>query len=134
MTKEVRPRQWGPAPFPDLAGAVLQQESGGRVGVAGPETPYGKAFGLMQVQDGTGKEMAQKLGIPWRPDLMRGTDEAAASYQRAVGEAYLREGLERHGGDARKALMYYHGGPDQRLWGPKTRRYADEVLSRIRGR
>jgi soluble lytic murein transglycosylase-like protein len=133
MKKEVRARP-ARAPFPDLSAAVLQQESGGRAGVAGPQTPYGQAFGLMQVQDGTGKEMAQKLGLPWRPDLMRGTDEAAASYQRAIGEAYLREGLERHGGDPRKALMYYHGGPDQQLWGPKTRRYADQVLARMRGR
>lgn len=110
------------------------QESGGRVGIPGPPTPYGRAFGLMQVQDGTGKEMAAKLGLAWRPDLMRGTDKAAAGYQRAIGEAYLREGLDRHGGDPRKALMYYHGGPDQRLWGPKTRRYAEQVLSRMKGR
>lgn len=88
----------------------------------------------MQVQDGTGKEMARKLGVPWRADLMRGTTDAAQKYQRMIGEAYLREGMERHGGNSRNALMYYHGGPDQRLWGPKTRRYADAVLRRVKGR
>lgn len=88
----------------------------------------------MQVQDGTGKEMAAKLGLPWRPDLMRGTTDEAAEYQRRIGLTYLQEGLARFGGDERKALMYYHGGPDQRKWGPKTRAYAESVLRRTRGR
>lgn len=87
----------------------------------------------MQVQDGTAQEMAQKLGLPWRPELMRGSSDEAANYQRAIGNAYLEEGLRRHGGDVRSALMFYHGGPNQKLWGPKTRAYADAVLKRMRG-
>jgi hypothetical protein len=101
--------------------------------VAGPQTPYGQAFGLKQVQDGTGQEMAQKLGLPWRPDLMRGTTDEAAAYQTAIGEAYLREGIAKTG-SVREGLMYYHGGPNRKLWGPKTRAYADNVLQRTRGR
>lgn len=80
----------------------------------------------------TAREMAGKLGLPWRPDLLRDTGEMGARYQRALGEAYLREGLEKTG-NVRDALHYYHGGPNRRLWGPKTRGYADQVLSRARG-
>jgi soluble lytic murein transglycosylase-like protein len=93
-------------------------------------TQYGQAFGSMQVQDATGQEMAQKLGLPWRPDLMRGTSQEAAQYQRTIGNAYLQEGLQKTG-NLRDALHYYHGGPNRKLWGPKTRRYADEVLGRL---
>ena len=85
----------------------------------------------MQVQDATGREMAGKLGIDWRPDLMRGTSPEAHSYQRLIGNAYLQEGIARTG-SVREGLMYYHGGPNRRMWGPKTRSYADNVLRRLR--
>lgn len=123
----------GPGTFPSVTKAQIGVESSGRRGIAGPQTPYGQAFGLMQVQDGTGQEMARKLGVAWRPDLMRGTSDAAAQYQTAIGQAYYNEGLRRYGGDQRKALMYYHGGPNERLWGPKTRAYADTVMARMGG-
>jgi soluble lytic murein transglycosylase-like protein len=120
--------------FPDLMGAVIQQESGGRAGAVGPETPYGRALGMSQMLPATAREMAGKLGLPYREDLLRGTDEQSAQYQRRLGEAYLHEGLTRYGDDHRRALMYYHGGPDERMWGPKTRAYADQTLRRLRGR
>lgn len=75
--------------------------------------------------------MARKLGLPWRPDLMTGTDATAAQYQRALGEAYLQEAMSATGGNLRDALRYYHGGPNRRQWGPKTNAYADSVLSRL---
>lgn len=74
--------------------------------------------------------MAAKLGLPWHPDLVNGTDEAARKYQLALGRAYFNEGLARTG-NVRDALHYYHGGPNRHLWGPKTHRYADEVLARV---
>lgn len=114
-----------------LLNGLIQQESGGRVGVAGPPTKYGTAHGLTQVLDSTGQEIARKLGIPWRPDLLRGKTDEAAEYQKRMGRFYLEEGLKKYGGDARKALMYYHGGPDTKKWGPKTRAYATAVLARL---
>lgn len=84
------------------------------------------------MQDATGAEMARKLGVPWRPDLMRGTSDDAAAYQRAIGDAYLQEGLQKTG-NVRDALHYYHGGPNRRLWGSKTRSYASKVLGRTGG-
>lgn len=106
---------------------IIQQESGGRPGAMGQMTQYGRPMGSTQMLPATAKEMAQKLGLPWRPDLMAGTSPEAAQYQETLGRAYYEQGLQAEGGDPRRAAMYYHGGPDHRQWGPKTRRYADEV-------
>jgi soluble lytic murein transglycosylase len=113
--------------------ALIQQESGGRAGAIGPRTQYGQALGKTQMLPDTAREMAGKLGVPWRPDLMTGTSAEASSYQERLGQAYFEEGLQRTG-NVRDALHYYHGGPNRDLWGPKTRSYADSVLSRLRGR
>lgn len=112
--------------------ALIQQESGGRPGIFGPKTRYGQAVGLTQMLPDTARGVAQKLGIPWRPDLLSAKDEAGAAYQRTLGEGYLREGLEMTG-NLQDALHYYHGGPNRKLWGPKTRAYARSVMSRIGG-
>lgn len=122
------------AGFDSVFDALIQQESGGRAGVRGQQTPYGQPLGMTQMLPETAREMAGKLGLPWKPELLTGTDRNAAAYQRQLGRAYLQEGLSRHGGDWEKALMFYHGGPNQRLWGPKTRAYASAILSRVRGR
>lgn len=125
------PRYNGPMPtsadalFPSL----VAQESGGRAGVRGPMTQYGQALGRTQVLPSTARGIAQNLGIPYREDLLTGTTPEAAAYQDQLGRAYLEEGFAKTG-NARDALMYYHGGPDRSLWGPKTQRYADEVLMR----
>lgn len=81
---------------------------------------------------GTAQEMATKLGLPFRPDLLRSNDPAALDYQRRLGAAYLQEGLAKTG-NVRDALRYYHGGPDRAQWGPKTNAYANAILSRIGG-
>jgi hypothetical protein len=107
--------------------AMKQRESGGRPGVIGPQTPYGRAQGLTQMLPATAREMAQKLGVPWRPELMTGKTPEAAAYQEQLGRAYYEEGLAKYGGDPAKAAAYYHGGPNERLWGPKTQEYARAV-------
>lgn len=111
--------------------SLVIQESGGRPGVAGPETKYGRAYGLTQVLDETGRGVASRLGIEWKPELMRGTSKEAAEYQLKIGRGYFDEGLERYNGDLKSALKFYHGGPNENNWGPKTRRYADEILARV---
>lgn len=125
------PQYNGPMPtsadalFPSL----IAQESGGLAGVRGPMTQYGQALGRTQVLPSTARGIARNLGIPYREDLLTGTTPEAAAYQDQLGRAYLDEGFQKTG-NAREALMYYHGGPDRSLWGPKTQRYADEVLQR----
>lgn len=126
----VTPGRGAPSPD-DIFGALVQQESGGSPGVTGPQTPYGQAQGATQMLPQTAQAMAAKLNLPWRPDLMTGTSPEAEQYQHTLGRAYFDEGLQRYGGDPRKALMYYHGGPDESLWGPKTAAYADAVMGRL---
>lgn len=100
--------------------------------MVGPQTQWGRALGMTQMLPDTAREMANKLGVPYREDLLRGSTPQAAQYQRALGEAYFKEGLARTG-NVRDALHYYHGGPNRKMWGPKTRSYADAVLGRIKG-
>lgn len=90
------------------------------------------ALGSTQMLPATAREMANKLGLPFRPDLLQSNDKTALQYQQALGQAYLKEGLERTG-NMRDALRYYHGGPDRAQWGPKTNAYVDQVLGRLRG-
>lgn len=105
---------------------LIKQESGGRAGIVGPETPYGRAIGRTQMLPDTAKGAAQSLGIPYREDLLRGTTPEAAQYQDMLGRAYLEEGFTKTG-SVDGALKYYHGGPNEALWGPKTQAYAQAV-------
>lgn len=113
--------------------ALVAQESGGRAGLPGQMTQYGRPIGATQMLPATAREMAGRLGVDWRPDLLRGTSREAKNYQLQLGRAYFNQGLAETG-NVRDALHYYHGGPDRRLWGPKTRRYASEVLARVGAR
>lgn len=88
-------------------------------------------MGVGQVMPTTAKTLASRLGLPWRPDLMRGTSAEARRYQDQITHAAAQEAWAATNGDPRAAAMYYHGGSDRRLWGPKTRRYAEEVLARL---
>lgn len=103
------------------------RESSGNYAAVGPATPYGRAYGGNQLQPGTAKDMAAKLNLPWRPDLLTDTSSTGRNYQDALGQAYLQEGYDKTG-NWRDALRYYHGGPDKRLWGKKTNNYADSIL------
>jgi soluble lytic murein transglycosylase len=105
---------------------IIPQESGGN-GLA--LSPKG-ALGSTQMLPNTAREMAGKLGLPFRPDLLRSNTPEALQYQRRLGEAYFQQGLSETG-NIRDALHYYHGGPDRRQWGPKTRAYANQVLARL---
>lgn len=115
-------------------GAIVGQETGGRYGV--PNAEGSGAMGLGQQMPETARALAQRLGLPWRPELMSGTGPEARAYQDKITDAAVREAWEAGGSgrDPRTSAMYYHGGSNRRIWGPKTRRYADEVLARIGGR
>jgi len=80
-------------------------------------SPQG-AEGISQLMPGT----AKALGVdPFNP------------VQAVDGQArYLKQGIDATG-SLQGGLMFYHGGPDQRGWGPKTRAYATDVLARLGG-
>lgn len=111
-----------------MFGSLIQQESGGNGAAVSPKG----ALGSTQMLPATAQEMARKLGLPFRPDLLRSNDPRALQYQQRLGRAYFEEGLQRTG-NVRDALRYYHGGPNRSMWGPKTNAYADSILSRLGG-
>lgn len=89
-------------------------------------------MGVGQVMPATARTLAARLGLPYRPDFMAGTDPAARQYQDRITDAAAREAWQAGGGDPRRAAMYYHGGSNRRLWGPKTSAYAASILGRLR--
>jgi hypothetical protein len=112
-------------------GAIVGQESGGRYGV--PNSEGSGAMGIGQVMPGTARVLAGRLGMPYRPDLMGGKDPTAQAYQNQITDAAAQEAWDAGGGDPAKAAMYYFGGSNRAKWGPKTRRYASDILARLGG-
>jgi soluble lytic murein transglycosylase-like protein len=117
-------------PVDKVFDSLITQESRGRAGAVGPMTQYGQALGMAQTLPGTARQMAGRLGLPYSEAQLRGKDAASGDYQRKIGRAYFDEALGKTG-NARDALHYYHGGPNRKIWGPKTRAYANEVLARV---
>lgn len=103
----------------ELALAVAHVESGMRPAhtVTGPPTRYGRAVGSMQILPSTGRAMGC--------GNLRDTRQNVR-----CGVLYLRRSLDRHG-DAGLAALEFHGGPNRRLWGPRTQRYRQMVLARM---
>jgi hypothetical protein len=85
-------------------------ESSHIAGKDGPMTRHGQAHGLTQMLDGTGQDTAAQLGVPWRPDLMRGDTQEAIDYQRKLGFAHFDELLQKYGGNPAVALAAYNAG------------------------
>jgi soluble lytic murein transglycosylase-like protein len=106
--------------------AVTSVESHGNGTAVSPKG----ALGSTQLMPETAREMAGKLGLPFRPDMLKSNDRAALNYQRSLAGAYLKEGLDKTG-NLTDALHYYHGGPDRSMWGRLTKAYADAVLNRL---
>ncbi len=106
---EVRLRRYGPlirkyaeanGLSADLVERVIRAESGAR-----PRAESSKhAKGLMQITPITEREVCQRTGIE-RGDLFE------PEYNIRVGTAYLRQLLDRFGGDIHLAVPAYHMGP-----------------------
>jgi hypothetical protein len=93
-----------------LWAAQINQESGGkqmaRDGTTPLTSPAG-AIGIAQIMPGTGPEAAKLAGLPWDPERLR----SDASYNEALGRAYMDKQLQTFGGDTAKALAAYNMGP-----------------------
>lgn len=113
-----------------LFDSVLTQESRHRPGITGEKTPYGIPEGEGQMLPATAEAMAKKLGVAWQPELMTGKTSEAEAYQKKLSRAYFDEGVDKYGRDAHKVLSHYYAGPNEKLWGPKTQAYAQEVAKR----
>lgn len=99
---------------PLLLRAIAQAESSENPNVA--DSSAG-AQGPMQIIPDTQRRLGMKPG-------------AAKDYSLAVhaGADLLDQNLKRYG-DVDKAVLAYHGGTDERNWGPKTRAYLQKVTS-----
>jgi soluble lytic murein transglycosylase-like protein len=127
---------------PDLWGALIQQESGGRQSAVSPRGAFGRA----QLMPDTAAYVARRMGDPSLAERAR-TDPAV---NERLGQAYLDEQMQRFGNPA-VALAAYNAGPEkaaewvqrfgmpepgrelewaQRLTYPETRQYVANILSR----
>lgn len=120
-----------PANYDAFKRAIIKQETGGRYGI--PNAQGSGAMGVGQVMPDTARALAARVGLPYRPELMAGTHAEARAYQDRITDAAVKEAWNAggQGRDPRASAMYYHGGSNRKIWGPKTRRYADEVLTKI---
>jgi hypothetical protein len=98
---------------PNLIRAVIQTESSGN-----PKAVSSKgAVGLGQLMPAT----AKSLGVSDPTDPKQAIPAIAS---------LLNENLNRYG-NVQDALRAYHGGTDQKNWGPLTQAYPQKVLSNI---
>jgi hypothetical protein len=123
----------GPVSADQVWNSIVTQESGGQAGKIGPMTRWGTAKGATQLLDSTAQQMANKLGVPYRPDLMIAKTQEGLAYQLKLGRAYYDQGLAASNGDPRGAAAYYFGGPSAAMHGPKTDAYVDQVVRRASG-
>jgi soluble lytic murein transglycosylase len=65
------------------------------------------AQGLMQLMPATAREVAKKLGLSYRPELLTAKPE----YNIALGTYYIDKMTERFGGSYPMALAAYNAGP-----------------------
>jgi soluble lytic murein transglycosylase len=103
---------------------IIPWESGGNGEAVGGSGELGST----QLMPGTARQMASKLGLPYRPDMLKSNALQAKAYQRALGMAYLQQGLEATG-TPYGALRYYNGGPGFASK-PSTDAYARNVLAK----
>lgn len=118
----------GPLTVERLAPIFAAQESNFDYTAVNAETG---ALGKYQIMPDTGKVLARRAGLPWRPDMMRKNDQASRNYQDKLGNAAIQESIDYSGGDPAKLFSHYYGGSNQKQWGPKTRRYTQEMLARL---
>ena len=118
-----------PADYRSFKNAVIGQDSGGRYGVA--NTQGSGAMGVGQIMPATAQALSQRLGLPYRPDLLSSSTPQAKSYQDALTEAAVREAWNYGNGNPSIAASYYFAGPDRGKWGPQTQQYVQGILSRL---
>lgn len=102
----------------EFALRVAWQESRFNPRAIGPQTPWGRAYGPMQVLPSTARMV--EPGVTARALL-------SAETGTRIGVAYLARAWHSQGQDPVRAAMRYHGGPNTRLWGPRTRAYGAAV-------
>lgn len=89
------------------------------------------ALGAYQVMPATGRALAQRLGVAWRPDMMQKDDPVSRRYQDAIGREAIHDAVVAGGGNPDETFAYYHAGPDPDMRGPKTAQYVTDMKNRV---
>lgn len=90
-------------------------------------------MGIGQIMPDTARALAARLNLPYRPDLLAGNSSDARWYQDKLTDAAVKEAWAAGGSgkDPRTSAHYYFAGSNRKGWGPKTRRYGDDIISRL---
>jgi hypothetical protein len=115
--------------YNDFRRAIIAQESGGRYGI--PNAEGSGAMGIGQIMPDTARAIAKRIGLPYRPELLAGTDEASREYQDALTTEATKEAFNYGKGDPQLAAQYYFAGPNKKGWGPKTQEYGLDIMRRL---
>jgi hypothetical protein len=115
--------------YEDFRRAIIAQESGGRYGIANAEGSG--AMGIGQIMPGTARAIAKRIGLPYRPELLAGTDEASREYQDTLTAEATKEAFDYGKGDPQLAAQYYFAGPNKAGHGPKTQKYGMDIMRRL---
>jgi hypothetical protein len=94
------------------------------------------AMGAYQFMPNTARALAKRLGIEYRPDLMRGAkgrSKEGREYQERLMDAQMEDILAFAGDDVGRAGAYHFAGPNEKGYGPKTRQYEKDILRRYGG-
>lgn len=117
-----------------LRSVLRAQESSGDYGVLNAEGSG--AMGAYQFMPDTARALAERAGLEYRPDLMRGEkgrSEEGIAYQERLMDEQMKDILAFSGGDLERAAIYHFAGPNEAGYGPKTRQYGQDILRRYYG-
>lgn len=124
----------GPLTVAALKPHLISQESSDDYTAVNDETG---AMGRYQVMPKTGRTLAKRAGLAWRPDLMTIDTPESRRYQDAIGEAAMQDSIDAAGGDPEKTFSHYYSGSTTAYrnpkGNPKTARYTQEMLARLQG-
>lgn len=98
----------------DIADAQIAQESGGKSGIVSKQG----AVGIAQIRPDDYPQY----------DAKRLKDDP--QYALAARDEIMKQLIKKHQGNVFMALAEYHGGPDQRQWGPKTFGYVNAIMNK----
>lgn len=124
----------GDVDFERFRKAIIDQESRGDYGVMNAEGSG--AMGAYQFMPPTARALAERLGLPYRPELLQGSkgrSKEGRAYQDALGTAQLQDALKFGEGDVGKAGAFHFAGPNTKRHGAKTRKYEQDILRRYSG-
>jgi len=111
---------------------VVAQESSGNYKAKNKETG---ALGRYQVMPQTGKVLAGRAGLPWRPELMTKDTPEAIAYQDKIGDAAIQDSINAGKGDPAAIFSHYYSGSASAYknprGNPKTAKYVEDMLKRV---